>query len=393
MNKKYIYQIMILSVCLSIVVFNSSFCRAADTLLGITWGNSSLVSFDPYSGQVIAYHTQLNQEAFRGLAYNSNTNMLYALSQSSWSLYQINPMNLDVTKIGNLDINSSLSWGQDIGGLTYNPTNNTFYTTINHWDSGYTNIWSELASVDISTGHVTSVGPITNGFVDSISYDQQSGNMYGYALYGSGSWDSQYKTHFVQINPDTAAMTDLFETPYHAIMGLAKDPEENIFFSWVNWTDHYYAEVIPDTGTVTLLGMSDPVGVSSDAMLYRNFYVKEAPFAITIDIKPGNDLNSINLKSRGSVSVAILTTADFDARNVDRTTVKFAGASPLPKWKMMDVDGDVDMDMILKFNIQDLVDLNSSSTEGILTGKASIGTDLLELMGKDAVSIVTKGKK
>lgn len=35
--------------------------------------------------------------------------------------------------------------------------------------------------------------------------------------------------------------------------------------------------------------------------------------SVTVDIKPGSTPNSINLKSRGVVPVAVLTTGDFDA--------------------------------------------------------------------------------
>ena len=62
---------------------------------------------------------------------------------------------------------------------------------------------------------------------------------------------------------------------------------------------------------------------------------------VDIDIKPGSDPNSINLKSKGVVPVAVLTTPDFDAATVDPATVEFAGASPV-RWTMEDVDGDTD---------------------------------------------------
>jgi hypothetical protein len=44
---------------------------------------------------------------------------------------------------------------------------------------------------------------------------------------------------------------------------------------------------------------------------------------LIIDIKPGGDPNSVNPGSRGVVSVAILTTEDFDATTVDPLLVEF----------------------------------------------------------------------
>jgi len=53
------------------------------------------------------------------------------------------------------------------------------------------------------------------------------------------------------------------------------------------------------------------------------------PTPISIDIKPGSSPNSINLKSKGVVPVAILGTDDFDVSDVDPDTVIFADAAPL----------------------------------------------------------------
>ncbi len=48
--------------------------------------------------------------------------------------------------------------------------------------------------------------------------------------------------------------------------------------------------------------------------------------AVLIDIKPGSDPNSINLRSAGVISVAILSSDTFDATTVDPATVSLAGA-------------------------------------------------------------------
>ena len=74
---------------------------------------------------------------------------------------------------------------------------------------------------------------------------------------------------------------------------------------------------------------------------------------INIDIKPGSDPNSINVKSKGKVPVAILTTDTFYASVVDPMSIMFLGSSP-DNWAMEDVDEDGDIDMILHFNTKDL---------------------------------------
>jgi len=109
---------------------------------------------------------------------------------------------------------------------------------------------------------------------------------------------------------------------------------------------------------------------------------------IFIDIKPGDYPNSLNLKARGLVPVAILAGAGFDASTVDPNTVTFADASPR-KWKMTDVDNDGDLDMLLYFDTQDLnIDVNS--TDATLMGTCNDGTDIV---GTDSVNIVPKEKK
>jgi hypothetical protein len=108
---------------------------------------------------------------------------------------------------------------------------------------------------------------------------------------------------------------------------------------------------------------------------------------ISIDIKPGSDPNSINLKSKGVVPVAVLTTDGFDASNVDPATVLFAGAAPL-HWTMEDVDGDGDVDLLFHFKTQEL-ELDADSTDATLTGDTMDGK---HIEGTDLVNIVPKGK-
>lgn len=104
-----------------------------------------------------------------------------------------------------------------------------------------------------------------------------------------------------------------------------------------------------------------------------------------IDIKPGSDPNSINLKSKGVVPVAVLTTDLFDAATVDPDTVQLEGVDAV-KWTMDDVDGDGDLDLLLHFSTQELaVVLDAFSTEATLTGETNDGE---AFSGMDSVRIV-----
>jgi len=131
-----------------------------------------------------------------------------------------------------------------------------------------------------------------------------------------------------------------------------------------------YSEIGGDNATITLAapGSSDPT-------------------PIDIDIKPGGNPNNINLKSRGVVPVAALTTNDFDAGEIDPETVKFAGASPV-RCKLCDVDGDGDDDMLFHFKTQDL-ELDENSTEATLMCETFAGDTIT---GTDTVRVVPHKK-
>ena len=115
----------------------------------------------------------------------------------------------------------------------------------------------------------------------------------------------------------------------------------------------------------------------------------EALVAVTIDIKPGSDPNSINPNGKGVIPVAILSTPTFDATTVDASTVTFGpGAATMvhENAHLEDVDGDGDIDMVLHFKTQD-TGIQAGDTEAALTG-ATVGGQLFE--GTDSVQTVGK---
>jgi len=105
---------------------------------------------------------------------------------------------------------------------------------------------------------------------------------------------------------------------------------------------------------------------------------------VSIDIKPGSDPNSINLKSKGVVPVALLATDALDLRTVDPESVAFAGARA-ERWTWQDVDGDGDMDMLFHFTTQNL-GLTQTSLMATLTGTTYAG---VVFQGIDTVNIVS----
>ncbi len=159
-----------------------------------------------------------------------------------------------------------------------------------------------------------------------------------------------------------------------------------------NWNNYGWSEPDEDLSEAYLivqLYTSDSSG-GSYSVSFEEITAVPEPMPVDIDIKPGSDPNSINLKSKGVVPVAVLTTDDFDANDVDPSTVEFAGAEPV-RWVMCDVDDDSDIDMLFHFKTQELVDLDENSTEATLVGTTYSGTPI---QGTDVVNIVPtkKGK-
>jgi hypothetical protein len=129
--------------------------------------------------------------------------------------------------------------------------------------------------------------------------------------------------------------------------------------------------------------------------------IPEPPTLALVDIKPSSAPNSVNLKSKGVLPVAILGTAEFDVTEVDFDTLMFGdpllidnggtAVSPLLS-AYEDVSGDGLLDLTLKFSTSDLVEheaLGSDTIEGLLTGELLDGT-LFE--GMDSIRIVPRNK-
>lgn len=77
---------------------------------------------------------------------------------------------------------------------------------------------------------------------------------------------------------------------------------------------------------VTYYGTIDVVADGSvEAAKSVEITVPRCLITVGIDIKPGSYPNSINLKKKGVIPVAILGSADFDVHNVDMNSLIFAG--------------------------------------------------------------------
>jgi hypothetical protein len=113
---------------------------------------------------------------------------------------------------------------------------------------------------------------------------------------------------------------------------------------------------------------------------------------VTIDILPSSTANIVNLRSRGTIPVAILSTASFDARTmVDRTSLTFGATGDETSLascnnKGSDVNHDGLLDLVCHFHIQ-LTDFQRHHVLGILKGNIVGGTPF---EASDTVRVIKK---
>jgi hypothetical protein len=149
-----------------------------------------------------------------------------------------------------------------------------------------------------------------------------------------------------------------------------------------------------DTSGNPIVGRVDAGGLTATFAGIARFstIVGALPNAIPvqIDIKPGDTPNTLNLKSKGSVPVAIYSTPTLDLTHVDPGTIRFSGAPVAAnkhgKWQiaLADINGDGLDDLIAHFETQQIL-LGVSDTEGIVEGRT---LDNRLFRGSDSVRVI-----
>ena len=122
-----------------------------------------------------------------------------------------------------------------------------------------------------------------------------------------------------------------------------------------------------------------------------------SPFAVLegrevgIDIKPGGEPNSINPQSKGTVPVAILSAADFNAlAQLNRSSLKFGRTGQEASLQScdrrgQDVNGDGLADLVCHFKTR-ATGFETGDAVGVLRGKTISGSPFI---GRDSVHIVS----
>ncbi|TKJ38608.1 MAG: hypothetical protein CEE38_02585 [Planctomycetes bacterium B3_Pla] len=271
--------------------------------------------------------------AKRGLAYDSLTDTMFAVRRDTGTIYEIG---LDGTVIQQFNTGFPFS----LNGVATDPTDGTL------WLAYFSGLIEHRAR--------------TGSLISSFS--------------GGGSWTGIAFDHAT----DTLLALDTTDRLFEFRKDGTLLGQQDLAVAGNNGLG---LEYLADSGKLYVTSQDGVLSIFEDSSL--------ASFKVDIDIKPGSYPNSINPNAGGVISVAILTTADFDASTVDPETVQLEGAGARGKGKsgrygsMEDVDGDGDLDLVVQ--IENVIEWDPDATEATLTGETNDG---IAIQGTDSVNIV-----
>ncbi|HOX03140.1 MAG TPA: hypothetical protein P5555_11865 [Candidatus Paceibacterota bacterium] len=220
------------------------------------------------------------------------------------------------------------------------------------------------------------------------------------AWYGSAKqinklepWNSQYGW-LTQWTVDSTGT--YFEADFRHIPELGLGPVARFQISNVNIEDLSLVPGQPVSITLSvpgIMGMNLYGDTWGDYPVDPTLTVQFHRVAV-IDIKPGSDPNSVNLGSGGTVPVAILSSAEFDATTVDPQTVTLAGAGVAARGKgsrpmaaVEDVNGDGLADLVVHILTENIDPELFDNGYAVLAATTFDGTSI---EGRDEIRLVPR---
>lgn len=121
-----------------------------------------------------------------------------------------------------------------------------------------------------------------------------------------------------------------------------------------------------------LVNNAGNVGFSGSA--YDNIVLADGPLAVSIDVLPGNAANKVYPNKAGKLPVAVLSSAEFDATQVDPATMTFGfgEATPAAPLVISNVDGAFGPDATTRFLVEES-GIFCDDTEVTLNGETYAG--------------------
>ena len=241
--------------------------------------------------------------------------------------------------------------------------------------------------VTFNAGVVTDYDWMSDGYSDQLLVSTPS-NLTSHPLFVGVTAFTYYRG----VSLDPGSLPVVVTGTSTAYVGGASQPYPPLFAAAEVGTGHvvFVGDATPlEPSTYALLDLETKQLLDNIVSWLQKPDEETGPIQVTINLRPWNRHNRINLGARGFIRVAVMSTDDFDAAQVDPKSVVFAGASPVC-WKLQKVNRDREKDLVLVFWIPDLKDLTCDSTEVVLTGNTKDGKSTIE--GKDSVQIQPTGK-
>ena len=149
--------------------------------------------------------------------------------------------------------------------------------------------------------------------------------------------------------------------------------------------NNLYRNILPVFLVLQALFLASPSAARAQEMTCPT------PLPVSIDVKPVDTANKINLSSKGVLPVAVLSRPDFDASQFmpvmahlqDAVAPMDCSGAAAVRRAYSDVNGDGLVDLVFFFRVQDL-SFTSSTTEVMLMAHNAEGS---HIMGTDAVIV------
>jgi hypothetical protein len=202
-----------------------------------------------------------------------------------------------------------------------------------------------------------------------------------------GSWYSHYRP---EVTPDPSFKVTFWESLPEDLIGVPA-----IIFSWIGplsnagGTAHYLSS--PIEGLCGSINSAGNCLVRQSRIGFGTAISRE--LGVSIDVRPNDTNNSIPVKPKGLLPIAILSTSvamgesvDFDATQVDPSSIAFGPNRASIKHShghIADIDNDGDGDLLIHVRIQQ-IGVECGDSRPVLRANSYSG---LNLVGADWVTV------
>ena len=237
----------------------------------------------------------------------------------------------------------------------HTPSSHSYYTSL---------VYRDRPGIPPPGGHYfgfTFVGGTIPAYDGRMAFVNYQTNIEHTVYSDSNSWDAGVWYHVVGVIDPIDGMKLFINGVLQSDIDPYNNPTDTTGFNFVlgrhgEWSalPRYFEgaldEVATFTSTLSISEIQAIYNAGSDGMC-------KPVRAVTIDIKPGSDLNSFSEKDNGVLPVAVLGSADLDVMDINPSTVMLDGQGALERGKSgkiaayEDVNDDGFMDAVFRFDL------------------------------------------